>query len=1482
MKKRIIKIALGLICIFMGLFNLVQAGDLVQRVFSDRDGLSSTTVRDISFDVHGFTWLATEEGLYRVSNTKVRRIDKREAGLNLDRNIFNLVEPLNEQYVLVSTAHQVYLYDVIQDKFLRFGSKALFPEYQADGVVDFVKQPDGSYLLLTYDGELLKFSCQSLGLELLSYLPFHPDIPWRYMTNMGEQILVATEHSLQVRDKFGAREAQVGWDETLGTIKQLFTDTKGQVWMATSHGLYQFDSQNYSVKPITQLPYYVAKITEDDQGFFWLATRVGLLKWHSNQIEATTFNGELQNATDLDYIHAINIDANGLIWIGGSGDGVAILAESPDFLLDVISRAAPYQLSSELIWSILSDDNILWLGTDGGLVRVDKQKQTSTRVMPKGLKVSNSIYQIHNFMEDQLLLSTTNGLIVVDKSDEVDEKNRWQGQRHFLENKVIYSSYQDPLYPDNWWIATSTGLFLWEPKTAKPKKIRLGLSENNQGLYKVNIVYRDNDRLWIGGDDLFGYLDENNQFHSYLEEISINNMPSSVDVIEEIRPGVLWLGTAVNGLIEFQINTQKASSLEKLWGVSCQSVYFIQQTDKARIIGCSSSIIRQDKTTHDVLVINDNDGLISNELNQGAYFYDSREGLYVGTPDGAMLLDTDRLKNRVQQSSALIESINVHYDNRVQLSLLPEKANVIAPGAKLITFQLSRSDYLDDSLMVLKYRLMQAGTRKNTDYLLLEGQPQLNILGLKAGDYVLEVLVQQNGIWASRPLLFSFTVEEFWWQSVWFTVFVVCILLGVCLIGFGLRRQHGLAFKSVNNALLESEDRLRQSLKGSDSELWEWRRETDLFRLGNESGVLGVEEKLVYLTESEFPVHKKEKSAVIGEWHDMLAGRKERFDCEYRYRRLDRSWGWMKVRGRPVEWNEVSGDITRVAGIFTDVTQQRQLEDDIKLLAQAFENTSEGVLILDNHEQVKVTNKAAKELIGADDTLIGWSFAELVLLYNGRFSTIAELLSQNTTWTGECELVRENNSPCPIWLNISAIIGERDEITHFVAVFSDITERKRVEANLRQLANFDMLTGLPNRALFSNRLSKAIYHAQRKDEKLALLFLDLDRFKHINDSYGHSMGDALLVEAAKRLQSCVSSDYSLCRFGGDEFVLLLPNITHIDVVNQVCQQLLTAIAAPFSLYGREFYISTSIGVSLWPEDANQAETLIKNADLAMYHAKEEGRGNIQYYSAERNEQALYHMGLEVDLRKAIERNELELYYQPQIDTSQSNQLIGMEALLRWKHPKEGYIQPELFIKVAEGCGLIIDIDRWVLKQACSQYRQWDKPENSHIKLSINISSIHFLQSDFIDSIKGIFEQTQCQPSNIVLEITEGVLMKELNVAKAHLSALRQLGVNVAIDDFGTGYSSLAYLRHFDVSSLKIDRSFLKHITANKADQAIVSSIIELANNLHLNLIAEGVETQEQLQQVLSRGCYQIQGYYFSKPLTFDDMQAYMKRFSLTA
>ena len=794
----------------------------------------------------------------------------------------------------------------------------------------------------------------------------------------------------------------------------------------------------------------------------------------------------------------------------------------------------------------------------------------------------------------------------------------------------------------------------------------------------------------------------------------------------------------------------------------------------------------------------------------------------------------------------------------------------------MINFQLTSLDYLDDRPFTLQYRIRLQSENFDVNYLLLSDQSLVSVSGLKAGKYVLDILSLQNGIWSNEPYSYHFEVDEFWWESSWFkSFFIIGLLLVVIIILIGRQRQIS-AFRIVNEALVESEDRLRQSLKGSDSELWEWRYDTQMFNLENQGAAL-TGSKNILLTLDDFPVHRDEKKGVLESWESMLNGDSDRFEVEYRYRREDKSWGWTRVRGRPVDFDPETGKITRVAGIYSDITTQRQLEDDVKLLAQAFENTSEGVLILDAKERIKVSNKAAQIILGLDvEAFHSKTFSSLMVAKEGRLDEVTKLLGSGESWTGEREFICANGNNCPVWLNISTMLGGKGDIVHYVAVFSDITERKRSEAELRRLANYDVLTGLPNRSLFSTRLAQSIHRAEHSGEKLALIFLDLDRFKHVNDSFGHSMGDALLVEAASRLQSCIHDGHTLCRFGGDEFVILLRDANDIDMINHICTELLKQIETPFELYGREFFISTSIGVSLWPDDATQAENLIKNADQAMYHAKEEGKGNFQYYSSERNSEALYHLHLEAELRRAIERNEFELHYQPQVDILKDDKLIGMEALLRWRHHQDGLIRTDIFIKVAESCGLIIDIDRWVLRQACIQGAQWASVYGESFKLSVNISAVHFRQPDFIEGVKAIIHETQIPAKILNFEITEGVLMKELNIAKAHLKELKCLGIDVAIDDFGTGYSSLAYLRHFDVTTLKIDRSFLIDIATNEADQAIASSIIELARNLKLSVVAEGVETKAQLEQVFSRGCYIIQGYYFSKPLTQPEMERYMK------
>nr|WP_228497490.1 bifunctional diguanylate cyclase/phosphodiesterase [Shewanella intestini] len=732
----------------------------------------------------------------------------------------------------------------------------------------------------------------------------------------------------------------------------------------------------------------------------------------------------------------------------------------------------------------------------------------------------------------------------------------------------------------------------------------------------------------------------------------------------------------------------------------------------------------------------------------------------------------------------------------------------------------------------------------------------------------------RNSVWTDTPFTYSFTVEQSLWGSYEFKAVIIILFFLLCIAVIIFRNKQINRFKSINQALIESDDQLRQALKGSDSDLWEWRSSTQKVYLENRGGILGTNIK----TEghlSEIPIHPDDIERATKAWKTLIDCNKDMINIEYRFRYSDTQWRWLRIRGRAVSFNTTTGRLERAVGIFTDVTQQKQLESEIQLLAEAFENTSEGMLILGDKGNIKVSNAAANLILRSrEEELITTAFSDLVVS-GGKPLIIDQLFGQENNWRGERQFKRVDNSTCPVWLNISMMLNSQGLPQHYVVVFSDITERKQNVLDLKNLANRDTLTGLANRSMFSRQLSKIINQPNPSKEKVALLFLDLDRFKHVNDSYGHSMGDALLVEAAKRLQACLSQNHLLCRFGGDEFVVLLRGVDGVDQINQHAEKLLQRIEAPFHLQGREFFISTSIGISIWPDDSIDSETLIKNADLAMYHAKEEGRGLFRYYSAERNSASLYHLRLEADLRKAIDLKEFELHYQPQVNILHDDKFVGMEALIRWHHPREGNIRPDVFISVAEASGLIVQIDRWVLRQACIDGARWRDKIDQPFRLSVNVSAVHFRQTDFIDVLTCIMLETGMKAENLALEITEGVLMKELQLATENLSKLKKLGIEVAIDDFGTGYSSLAYLRNFEVNTLKIDRSFLIDIGANKKDQAIVSSITELARNLKLDVVAEGIETKEQLEQVFGRGCYIIQGYYFAKPMPRQALDRYL-------
>jgi diguanylate cyclase (GGDEF)-like protein/PAS domain S-box-containing protein len=519
--------------------------------------------------------------------------------------------------------------------------------------------------------------------------------------------------------------------------------------------------------------------------------------------------------------------------------------------------------------------------------------------------------------------------------------------------------------------------------------------------------------------------------------------------------------------------------------------------------------------------------------------------------------------------------------------------------------------------------------------------------------------------------------------------------------------------------------------------------------------------------------------------------------------------------------------------------------------------------------RITFLNAAAQTMTGwSGEEAIGRPMAEVFAIV-GAASGTPVLAPADAAGTirlpPDAVVVRRDGFRIPVENSIAPIHDHTGLRTGAVFVFRDATRTRAMTAQIIHAAQHDFLTGLPNRILLNDRITQAIAFATRHEIQIAVLFLDLDGFKHINDSLGHAVGDQLLQSVAQRLVSGVRGSDTVSRQGGDEFVILLYEMKEAEGAVISATRLLAAVARPHSIAGHDLHVTASIGVSVYPDDGLDAETLIKNADTAMYQAKENGKQNFQYFKPAMNIRAVERQSIEENLRRALERREFALHYQPKIDLL-TGAISGVEALIRWTHPARGMLSPAQFIPIAEDSGLILAIGAWVLREACTQARAWADAGLPATRMAVNVSSMEFRDENFLSNLSDILSETGLAPGLLELELTESVLMKRAETAVSILGALREQGVSIAIDDFGTGYSSLSYLRRFPIDVLKIDQSFVRQISNGGGDTAIVAAVIGMARSLKLRVVAEGVETLEELLFLQSQRCDEVQGYYFSRPV----------------
>ena len=630
-------------------------------------------------------------------------------------------------------------------------------------------------------------------------------------------------------------------------------------------------------------------------------------------------------------------------------------------------------------------------------------------------------------------------------------------------------------------------------------------------------------------------------------------------------------------------------------------------------------------------------------------------------------------------------------------------------------------------------------------------------------------------------------------------------------------------------------------------------------------------------------LHPEDRKKVFQDINDTIAGKRDYLDNVHRIRHQDGHWLWIQMRGKTIA--DEKGNAVRMIGTHRNVTATKRLQMEIAKQAQIIEQIRESVISVDMKGTILTWNSGSEHLFGyCAKEVIG---KHVTILFqpkeHEKVYAHIDILKQKKAYHLELLLLKKSQESVMVDLSVSPLYDKKGMMVGMIGYMQDITARKEAEeALLKQKemlhhqANHDTLTQLPNRMLFQNRLETAILKAKRNGEKIALFFIDLDHFKEINDSLGHDIGDEVLKAVSQKLKTAIREADTLARLGGDEFTIILEGLSQTGDASRFAAKIIRMLSSVIKVGSHELYVSSSIGISIYPDDGSYAKALLKYADAAMYKAKEEGRNTFQFYNPEMTKIAYRRVRMEAELRDALKEKAFSVYYQPQVN-GKTGRLIGLEALVRWHHPERGLLLPKAFIDLAIETGLIVEIDSFVMRQAMKQFVLWHRANLNPGILTLNLSARQFYGKHFIETFRELLAETGCEARWIELEITEDQLMKHPEQAMDILHQLATLGIALTIDDFGLGYSSFAYLQKLPVGKVKIDRAFIQHIPQNKDDISIVRTMIMMAKNLHLDVIAEGVSTEEQKDFIVENGCHNIQGYYYSKALSQRDTEQFLRR-----
>ncbi|WP_170309559.1 EAL domain-containing protein [Litorilituus lipolyticus] len=1518
-------------------FQTIPTGTLKFSHLSSSDGLSSSNVFAISQDAQGYLWIGTEDGLNRYDgqNFKTYRhqaTDPHSISANLIRKVF--IDSSNTLWV--GTQNGLSRYNRELDNFDNFTH---IPEEKStlkDNVIWDIYQDNDSLIWVSTEkglhtvnlkNETMSFNrinIAGLNKELTEIKTIYHDKAnnnyWFGSFDKGIHILnkdiVSGDNIKDSSTYSGSLQKKNKFDLTIDA-DSLFEvqEIDKKLWLATDNGLFVVkvdNDNNYTlVSHITTehglLSNHIRAIEQYDNNNVWLATNKGLnvISLLNDEITSHQNNSNSFSLSE-NWLMASFKDKNNTLWLASYGGGLNKYSPlTAKFHHELSIESQNYRVESFAEFP----DGTLYFSTERhGLFKL-KDKEISSIPLP----IEENIWQIIR-VKSNLYLRTELGKLYsfTPGTNNTLEIPVWQKQSKFTINQKLIS------LGDSLWFINEKGIL------SKFSTTHYGF-ERFPNFNSLITLQQEGNNIWLATESGELITIDTRKNNSLVKKLAI---PKNIDVNQvatlTVGKKYTWLGTNSQGVVAIDIGTNQITVFNENNKLKNNYIASILIDSEERAwVATNKNISVIDPVNTEVMHIDTDFLLFEPEFIKYSSFKSSGDKLFFGSPQGFYHFLPEELLQIKQDISTPVLS-NLYIANKkisIKKQNKPQSKNSFVKDLHqlFLPHQIKKKSYLLNKHLntktnislehnhspigfefvspnakipsQLKYRYKLKGLETQW----VEADPRTNratYTNLAPGSYtfVIEAFDIQS-LASKKSKAINIEVLPPWWLTK--AAIFVYALLATLVISF--------IFQQVNNRRLyhlrikQNEERLKLSLWGSGDEMWDWNISTGKIYRSNIWGMLEFPQdgqrnefgKVEAEDTSNEPSKNKQESFPLTNihHHDLervnntlnqhFCGRSEHFETTYRVKDKNSQWIWILDRGKVVERDE-DGSPTRMTGTLKDISKIKQTEERLKLFAKCIENISDAMVIYDKNFQLVDINKAFTKITGKNKEDVIGEPLQFRQYPESFVANVKRELTERGYWHNEIESKRENGSTYITDLNLDVIYDENGNISHYVGIFSDITKRKSTELELRRLANSDTLTGLPNRSLFQANQTKLVNNKERH----ALLVFDLDNFKKINDSLGHQIGDAILCKIAERLLNLGRKQDTVYRLGGDEFSILIENTNDIHTITTIANEVLATIARPFKVKSQEIVLYSSIGIVLYPDDGLGPHELLKNADTAMYHAKNSGGNRYQFFSDSMNKKAVQRFKVENLIRLGLKEDAFTVFYQPKI-AIKTGKIAGMEALVRYETPSHGFLSPAEFIPISEETGQILEIGEVVLRKACFATKKWVDNNLFSGRVAVNLSAVQFSQANLVSIIENILKESQLPAKYLELEITEGTVMDSPKKAIETMQQLRAMGIHLSLDDFGTGYSSLAYLKQFPINTLKIDKAFVDDIEQSEQGRNMVATIVTIAHNLDMQVVAEGVETNSQLDFLSTLGCEQLQGFLYSKPLAENKFQQYLLSHQIT-